>query len=142
LARGHSRVGSLALHAVQPFEHPPATGQRVIDVDGLKEGLNRWLCLAQCYEAPTSLLVKTAKPWVKLLQRGDRLQGLRNLPKKALSDGSEQQGVALPGRGGENSIGAGKHFVEAALPQQFTQSRDIGAGWCGRISGWGGMHLR
>jgi hypothetical protein len=66
------------------------------------------------------------------------------LPKKALCDGSEQQSITLPGRGGENSIGAGEHFVEAALPQQFTQPRDIGAGagWRGGINGWGGMHVR
>ncbi len=46
VARRHGSVRSLALHAVEPFEHAPASGQRVIDLHGTKEGLYRRRCLA------------------------------------------------------------------------------------------------
>jgi len=75
---------------------------------------------ANANEAAASLLVNTAETRVKLLQRGDRLQGLQGFAKKSAVRWQRTAKHHAARARRENSIGAGEHFAEAVLPQQFT----------------------
>ncbi len=132
----HGGVGGLPGHAIKAFEHRPARGQRVIDVDGEQERGDRLRCALQGHVAVTALLVEAAEARMVSLQRSERVEGIGDATQIPLGDGHEQQRIPLARRLGQQGFARRQRLGKIAPPDQPADAGHFGGAWrCNCIDG-------